>query len=90
MKLYEENIASNNKFVLLHQELEGGIPVLTTEDDMLWIPPSWGHATLDVTSSLTPGLQLHTSKSLMSSAALLELDLRTLERISEENLTLLL
>lgn len=83
LSLFEQGIASDNKFVMLADKLEGGVVVLTTEAEAILIPPGWLHATLSITGGLSPSLSFSSSKSLETSANLLVRDANVSGSVSE-------
>lgn len=56
------------KFVRLFDQLQGGLYVITTAKDALYIPSGWAHAVLTLTGGLLPGLNWSTAQSVTIAA----------------------
>ncbi|KAF7515233.1 hypothetical protein G7054_g14683 [Neopestalotiopsis clavispora] len=72
-RLYGKECAQNDIFIRLHDKLERGVFLITTDDVAIKLPPGCLHATLTLRGGVVPGFEYTTASCLRMSAAVWDL-----------------
>lgn len=72
-RLYAKECAQNDIFIRLHDKLERGVFLITTDDVVIKLPPGCLHATLTLRGGVVPGFEYTTASCLGVSAAVWDL-----------------
>ncbi|ETS87458.1 hypothetical protein PFICI_01286 [Pestalotiopsis fici W106-1] len=72
-RLYAKECAQNDIFIRLHDKLERGVFLITTDGVAIKLPPGCLHATLTLRGGVVPGFEYTTASCLGVSAAVWDL-----------------